>query len=116
EVGAGVDGLATSLLRGEVLGGAENGAGVGNRGRVVRNGTGDAEVHDLDLAVLRDHDVARLDIAVHDQGAVAVLERGEHAVDDAHRFARLQRAVGDDVFQQATVDGLPDDERRSEGR
>ena len=36
---------------------------------------GDAEVHDLDLALARDHDVRRLDVAVDHAGDVRVRER-----------------------------------------
>ncbi len=53
---------------------------------------GDAEVHDLDAAVLGDHHVRRLHVAMDDAGAMRVLERGEDAVDERRRAIGLQRS------------------------
>src|SRR6202008_4125761 len=75
-VGAGVDRLAARLFRGEVLGGADHGAGLRHRGRAAGQGPGDAEVHDLDLAVLVQHHVAGLDVPVDDAVPVAELQGG----------------------------------------
>ena len=58
--------LATRLLRREVLCGAHDGLRLGHgRGRFGYRAC-DTEVHDLDLVVLRDHDVAGLDVPVND--------------------------------------------------
>ena len=101
-------GLALGLLGREVRGGAEDGGGLGDRRGRVRHRAGDAEVHHLDLAGVGDHDVAGLDVAVDDAGAVRVLERCEHAVDVSHRvFDRLERAVGDDVLEEAPRRRIP---------
>src|SRR5690606_34866248 len=51
EGGAGVDLFAFGLFGGEVLGGADHGRRLGHRHGGVAHGAGDAEVHDLDLAV-----------------------------------------------------------------
>ena len=45
----------------------------------------DAEVHHLDVAGGRHHQVRRLEIAMDDPGAVRVLERIEHLVAEARR-------------------------------
>ena len=109
EVGASVDGLAACLLGREILGGAEHGTGLGDRRGVVRDGARDAEVHHLDLAGLGDHDVARLDVAVHEERPVAVFQCREYLRDDAHGFGLLDRAVGDDVLEEPSVDELHHD-------
>ena len=79
-VRAPVDRLAADLLGREVGGGAQRDP----RLRQVRLGLerlGDAEVHDLDGAVVQDADVGGLDVAVHDVGVVRVGE----AVGDRHQ-------------------------------
>ena len=68
DVGGGGDLHALRLLRGEVLGGADDHAGAGERGGVA--GLGDAEVGQLHHAVGPDHEVAGLDVAVHHPGPV----------------------------------------------
>ena len=74
QVGASVDALALRLLGRQVPGGADDGLGARHRRADVGEGAGDAEVHDLDGTAARHHDVARLDVAVHDALRVAVLE------------------------------------------
>ena len=74
-----IDHLAASLLWREVLRGAHHRVGLGHgRGRVC-NCASNAKVHDLDLALLGKHDVARLDIAMDDAFAVRVLEGRKYA-------------------------------------
>ena len=67
-------GRAACLLGRQVLGGADDRAGLRD---LARAGAGDPEVHDLDAAVGRDDDVVRLDVAVDDGVAVRELEGGE---------------------------------------
>jgi hypothetical protein len=110
EVGARVDRLALGLLWREVRRRSEDRSGLRHRGGRVGDGPRNAEVHDLHLTGGGDHDVARLDVAVHDARTVRVLERGEHAVDHPHGGDRFERAVVDDVLQQSTLDVLHDDE------
>ena len=50
-------------------------------------------------------------VAEHDAGAVRVLERRENTLDDASSLGDGQRAVGDDVLEQAALDVLHDDDR-----
>ena len=85
EVAARVHLLAARLLGREVLRGADHRRRLRHRRRRVRQRAGDAEVHDLDVAGRREHDVGRLDVPVDDARAVAVLERVEHAGDDLER-------------------------------
>jgi hypothetical protein len=98
EVGAGIDGLALSLLRGEVLSGADDGLGLGHRRGAVGDRAGDAEVHDLDLTGLGDHHVGRLDVAVHDAHPVAVGQRAEHALGDPGGLGRIQWPTAGKAF------------------
>ena len=111
EVGTGVDGFALGLLGGEVGGGAEDRGCLGDRRRRVGDGAGDAEVHDLDLVVLGDHDIAGLDVAVDDARAVRVLERLQDAVGVRNRTLGIQRAALDQLLQQPSLDELHDDVR-----
>ena len=61
-------GRPCGLLRGQVGGRAQHGGGLG-QGFGAR-GPGDAEVHDLHLALRGDHDVPGLDVAVDDPRGV----------------------------------------------
>ena len=63
---------ALGLLGREVLGGADDLAGAGQRDAAGR--PGDAEVGDLHAAVGADQDVAGLDVAVHHAGPVRLTE------------------------------------------
>ena len=117
DVRAGVDLLALGLLGREVLRGADDGLGLGHRGRAVGDGPGDAEVHDLDRAGRGQHHVGRLDVAVHDAHAVAVLQRREHAGRDPQRLGPVQRpGLAEQVAHGAALDVLHDDVRRLHGR
>ena len=115
-VGAGVDGLALRLLGGEIGGGADDRRRLRDGGRRIRDGAGDAEVHHLDLAVAGHHDVAGLDVAVHDAGAMRVLECLEDAVGVAQGIGDRHGAVVDDVLQQAPRHQLHDDVGHRMGR
>ncbi len=95
DVRAGVDGLAARLLGGEVLRGPDDGRGLRHGVGGVGDRAGDAEVHHLHVAGRGEHHVARLDVAVDDPGAVAVVERRQHAAGD------LQRTLGEDLASLA---------------
>ena len=110
DVGAGVDGLAAGLLGREVLRGADHGRGLGHRRRRVADRAGDAEVHHLHVAARGEHHVAGLDVAVDDPGAVAVVERGQHAAGDLERpLGQDLAALAQDVAQRPAGDVLHDD-------
>ena len=110
DVGAGVDGLAAGLLRGEVLGGADHGGGLGHRAGRVGHRPSDAEVHHLHVTGGREHHVARLDVAVDDPGPVAVVERRQDAAGDLERARRQDlAALAQDVAQRPAGHELHDD-------
>ncbi len=112
EVRPRVDLLALRLLRREVLRGADDGRGLGHRHAGVTHGAGDAEVHDLDLAVARQHDVGRLDVAVDDAGSVRVLQGLEDADRHLQRPLRQQLATGvQKLTERRAVHVLHDDVR-----
>ena len=72
QVGAVVHAGALRLFRRDIMDGAEGFAGQ----RVLRRADArDAEISDLDAAVLEDHDIVRLDVTVHDAAAVRVFQR-----------------------------------------
>ena len=91
DVGAIVDGLTTSLLRGKVLGGADDSCRLGHRRRGVCHRSSDTEVHDLDRPVAGEHDVGRFDVAVDDAGCMGVRQGVEHP------HAELQGTFGQDL-------------------
>ena len=110
DVGPGVDRLAAGLLRREVLRGADHGRGLGHRAGGVGHRPGDAEVHHLHVAGRREHHVAGLDVAVDDAGAVAVVERRQHAAGDLERpLGQDLAALAQDVAQGPAGDELHDD-------
>ena len=74
EIAAGVERATIDLLRAHV-GRRAGEHGVGEVGRV--GGAGEPEVEDLHVAAIGDHDVRRLEIAVHDAGGGQALERVE---------------------------------------
>ena len=108
DVGCAGDLVAARLLRAEVVDGAERRAGDGHRR--LGHGARDAEVGDLHVPGVGDHDVAGLHVAVDDPLAVRRLERARGADCDPHRIVDRQRAaVAQDRRQVATVDELHDD-------
>ncbi len=113
-----IDEPADDLLRGHVAGRADDAerirqAGlerriIGGRRRCAR--LADAEVHDLRAAVLGQHDVARLQIAVHDPGGVRDCQAIGDLAGDLDRSRgfepfRLERGV-----ERLTHDQLHHDE------
>src|SRR5690606_26021340 len=83
EVGAAVDVETLRLLGREVAGGAHHRLRLGHRRGGVGQRPGDPEVHDLDRALVGDHDVGRLDVPVDEPALVGVLQGGEHGGGDA---------------------------------
>ncbi len=83
-VGAAIDRAADALLGRHVRRLADEHAGLGLR--AAHRGAGDAEVHDLHVAVVAEEDVRRRDIAVHDAERLAV---------GADRFVRVVERAGD---------------------
>ena len=94
-------------LGGAVGRGAEELPGVGEAGR---HGLGDAEVHELDPAVLGHEDVVGLDVPVDDGVAVGGAQ-GPHGLDqDAEARLQVQAVVPDELAQAVALDVLHGDE------
>ena len=109
DVGGRGDLHALRLLGGEVLRGAHDHAGAGERGGVA--GLGDAEVGQLDHAVRADQQVARLDVAVHDAGPVRGRQPVGGLAEHVQRPVDGQRAlVVQDRDQRLALDELHDQE------
>ena len=107
DVGGGGDDGAAQLLRSGIvrrqrplpLGG--DGGALG----LVLEQLGDPEVEQLDHAVGADQDVARLDVAVHDQVAVGMRHRGQDVVEQREAPFDVEAAL-----VAVAGDGLPGDE------
>ena len=85
QVRAGVDRLALRLLGREVLRRAHDRARLGH---VRGAGAGDAEVGDLDAALVVDEHVLRLEVAVHDTALVREARGAQDLQDDVDRPPR----------------------------
>src|SRR5215213_396101 len=91
DVGALVGVARRELFGREVFDGADDVAGLRERG--ARAALRDAEVEELDLPLRAYLDVVRLDVAVYDAVRVDVGDGGHHRREDAQRLPGRQRAV-----------------------
>ncbi len=82
--------------------GADHARGVRQRG--LTGGAGDAEVDQIREVVLGHQDVGRFDVAVHQPDPVSGVQRGRDLVDDPDGSGRVQRSIGEDALQVATID------------
>ena len=99
---------AADLLGREVLRRADELAG--EREISFADALGDAEVGELGGPVSGDEDVARLDVAVDDAGAMSGAERLQHVVDDADGVVDGQRPLRRQAIRQrASVHQLHDE-------
>ncbi len=115
--------LAAGLLRRHVAGRAEEGprarprlghdARVGVALHLDERQLGETEVEDLDDAVLRDHHVFWLQVAVHDPGFVGLGQALGDLGRDGQQSPRRNRAVQEQAAQRLTLDLLHRDPRRS---
>ncbi len=108
DVGFAVGHIAARLLGRDIVNRTDRLIGHGARRLVgeARN----AEVRHLDGAVLQEHDVLRLDVAVNDAALVGVLQSAEHLCGEMQRILPLDHALALDVFLQGdTVDVLHHD-------
>ena len=126
DVGAPVHRLAPGLLGRHVPGRPQEHPGLGpaggeggglgpvlpraSRERVDAHGLGQAEVEDLDLAVLGDHDVSGLEVAVDDALLVGDLEGLGDLGGDLHRVGDGDGAPGDALGEGLALGDLHDQE------
>ncbi len=108
DVAAPIHWLAPHLLRRHVGRRPHERSGAG--GRVLPTHLGDAEVEDLHLAASGDHDVAGLDVAVHDARFVGALQAAGHLPRDLDRFPPGDRAPGDSIAERLSIVARHDDE------
>jgi len=104
QIGARIGREAEHLLGRHVLGRAERGAGLRHaRRRHVRH----AEVGELGAPVRVQHDVRRLDVAMHDREALRVVERVGHLRHQL-RGRRVRQALAflEDLLQRAALEQL----------
>jgi hypothetical protein len=87
---------------------AQDPAGVGH-GHLARLAPGQAEVHQVRLALGVQHDVGRLEVAVDDAGPVGVLQGVGDGGAQLGGLARRQPAVGGEVGQRRPLDEVADD-------
>ena len=107
DVGAMIDAPLDALGRGvrqraDECAGARDGGGAGL--------TGDPEIQHLDGAVVRNHDVVRLDVAVDDPARLGLLERSRDLTADSKRLGRPQRSGANEIAQRAPFHQLHHEE------
>ena len=96
DVGLAVGYVASRLLRSDIMHRADRLIGHG-AGRLVREAR-DAEVGHLDGAVLKQHDVLRLDVAVDDAALVRVLQSAQHLRGEMERVLPFDDALTVDIL------------------
>jgi hypothetical protein len=112
DVGARIEGVGERLLRREVRGRAHHHAHLGEARALLGVGDArDAEVENLGhfaaVAAPADHDVRRLQVAVHDAARVRFLEALGHLEDQVDRAHRTQRSgAREHVVQRGALDEL----------
>ena len=90
EVGAAVDLRALGLLGRDIVDGAER---LAREGVLCGGDAGNAEVRDLDAAVLQNHDIMGLDVTVDDAAAVRVLKCLADLRGEVQGLAPVERAL-----------------------
>ena len=107
EIGPVVHPRALGLLRRDIVHGAER---LARQRALCRGDARDAEVGDLDAAVLQDHDIVRLDIAMDNAAAVGVLERLGDLHGEMQRLAPVEAALLLQILlERDALDQLHDD-------
>ena len=108
DIGSSIGGLAQQSFRRDVMKGSDDHAGLGVAGKVLQ--AGDAEVDDLDVAIGLEHDVGRLDVAVHHAHAVRIAETEAELVNHVQLFNQGELAAGlEQILQRIAADEFHDD-------
>ena len=124
QIATGVNILAADLLRGHVACATHHHISLGQRLASFLNGTGNTEIHDLNLArltlsdilagTLQHHNICRLNIAVNDAHRVAVLQSTQQLLGITQSITdRQMTATGQDGTQSMTLHVLHHDIRNS---
>ena len=105
QVGLVIERVALDLLRAHVGRRTETVDEGGVNVHVLADVERQPEVHQLDLVVLGQHDVGRLDVAMHDAAPVRVVQRHRDFEDDAdHPMHGKQLVHGDKLVQAGALD------------
>ena len=107
-VGASVLRQRQHLLGAHVAGRAHDDAGLTVAVIVGAGALGEAEVEDLHATAGRDHDVARLEIAMDHAALVRRFERVHDLLADVRGVVRRQRSARDAIGQRLALDPLED--------
>ena len=110
-VAGGSGGLAAGLFGRHVPGAAEDRAG--GRQRIVRRCAGDAEVGDVHVALVVEHEVAGLHVSMDDAGGMRGIERAGGLVEPRDRGGVRDSPAPSPIRQRSAGEVLHDDERRS---
>ena len=102
-IGTRIGGLAAGLLRGEILGGADDCGGLSHGGGGIVDRAGDAKVHDFHATGVGDHDVGGFHIAVNNAGVMGCLQRFTHRDEDVGCLNWGEYAVFGDNFAQVSA-------------
>ena len=100
-----IGGLAAGLLRAEIMHRAHHRIAAGEGGAVGH--AGDAEVRHLDVPVLMDEDILRLDVPVDDAVLMGMLQRREDPDGDLRRHGGVDAPLlPDDLLEGLALDVL----------
>ena len=110
DVAAGIDGLALGLLGRKVSGRTHHRTGLGEAFAGVTDGSGNAEIGDLHLAVAVYEHIARFDVPMDDASPVSKIKSSGDICTYGGGPPRRQRCLADQRRQRLPVDELHDDE------
>jgi len=107
DIGGGRDWFAAALF-GRSISGRERGQVRLQRIRIVEQ-FGDAEIQQLDLAIVRNEHVGRLQVAMHDQRAMRGFDRAADLQEQCHALSQVESAPARVFGQRLSLDQLERD-------